>query len=148
MKKSLQTAAFIFLCFVSFTYAQSNEPHWKPLVINESKRIWYDGSSIDALNGNIINVWVLEMMRPPLTFDQIPGRIYRSKTLYSIDLNRATYGIMKVAYYNLDNKEIYSHDYKIEDYPDSVKYSYPILENSTLHLLLKDLYKVKNKTSN
>ncbi|MHB8578914.1 MAG: hypothetical protein ACYDA4_03515 [Ignavibacteriaceae bacterium] len=148
MRTLLKASGLIFLFLASTAIAQSSGPKWKPIVIKDSKRIWYDSASVVHAGQNKIDVWMLETYDHPLTFVQIPGKIYRSKTLYTIDLNRATYGIKKVDYYNIDNREIYNHDYKIEDYPDSIKYSYPILENSPLHLLLRDLFKNKKKATN
>lgn len=130
---------------ISVSIAQSSSPKWKSIVINNSNRIWYDSASVTKTGQNKIDVWLLEEYDHPLVFAQIQGQIYRSKILYTIDLNHVRYGIMKVNYYNIDGTEIYSHDYKIEQYPDSIKYSYPVLENSPLHLLLMDLFKNKAK---
>lgn len=148
MRTLTKTTALIILFLASSAIAQSSNPKWKPIVISQSKRIWYDSASVNPAGQDKIDVWMLEIYDHPLTFVQIPGEIYRSKTLYAIDLNRATYGIKEVDYYNIDNREIFNHDYKIDDYPDSVKYSYPIMENSPLHLLLRDLFKNKTKATN
>ncbi len=148
MRTLTKTTTLIILFLASTAIAQSSNPKWKPIVLSQTKKIWYDSASVNPAGQNKIDVWMLEIYHHPLTFIQIPGEIYRSKTLYAIDLNRAAYGIKEVDYYNEDNREIFNHDYKIDDYPDSVKYSYPIMENSPLHLLLRDLFKNKTKATN
>ncbi len=148
--KNICTIVFIiFLTMITSIQAQSQtETHrWKPLIINEKQRIWYDASQTDTVSGNKFNVWLLEMHKPPLEFSEIPDKIYRSMTLYSIDLNTAKYGILQVRYYNVTNKELYKFDYHNEDLPDNIKYTYPIMENSFMHKLIQKVFGNKTEES-
>ena len=80
------------------------------------------------------------MHKPPLTDEGIRGEVYRSKTLYAINLKTVKYGILNVIYYDVTNKEMYNFKYNIDDYPENLKYTYPITENSFLFVLLKELF--------
>ena len=148
MKFSFIVFCLAILCCGKFIYAQSEYLKWKPLVINEKQKIWYDDSAIDTANSGIFNVWILQMHKPPLEFEEMPGKIYRSKTLYAVNLNTDKYGILKVIYYNVNNKEIYNFDYHIENYPDDLKYTYPISDNSFMHKLASQLSKANSKETN
>jgi len=50
------------------------------------------------------------------------------------------YGIMKVRYYDLNNQEIFTFDYDNPMPPESIKFPYPITDNSLLFYLIKELY--------
>ncbi len=143
----LYTTALIVLLFLfgDSVYAQSEYLHWNPLIINESQRIWYDESSLDTLHFEKFNIWILQMHKTPLQFEEIPGKIYRTKIQYAVDLNADKYGILKVVYYGINNKEIYNFDYHIDSYPDSIKYTYPISDNSFMKLLIGKIKKSDNK---
>ncbi len=143
MKNLLKTIAVLLIFLQISVFAQADEHRWKPLVVNKSQKIWYDESQLDSVNSSKFEIWVLEMHTPPLTFDELPGKIYRSKTLYAVNLLSARYGIEKVIYYDVLNKELYNFDYKIENYPDDLKYSYPVMEKSTIHSIIKELYKIR-----
>ena len=148
MKLFFTILSLTFLYCGSTIYAQSEYLKWKPLVINEKQRIWYDDSSIDTAQSGIFNVWILQMHKPPLEFEEMPGKIYRSKILYAVNLKTGKYGILKVIYYDVNNKEIYNFDYHIENYPDELKYTYPISDNSFMHKLAAQIDKTNNKESN
>ena len=133
----------ILLVITANIYAQEHVQMWKPLVINDKEKVWYDQSMTDSIKGNKMNVWILQMHKPPLTGEGINGEVYRSKTLYAINLKTAKYGILNVIYYDVANKEMYNFKYNIDDYPENLKYTYPITENSFLFTLLKEIF---NKT--
>ena len=147
--KSILTFLFVaFLYFGSTAFAQTEYLKWKPLVINEKQRIWYDESSaFDSLTGTF-NVWILQMHRPPLEFNELPGKIYRSQTLYGVNIKTGKYGILHVIYYDVNNKEIYNFNYHIDDYPNNLKYTYPISDNSFMNKLITLLNKSKSKEQN
>ena len=125
--------------------SQTNETHrWKKLDTNDNKKLWYDVSSIDTIHGDRFDIWVLEVHTPPLRSEGIDGEVYRSKTLYAINLTTVRYGIMKIRYYDVKNIEIYSFDYDTPPPPtDALKYPYPVLEDSPIYQIIKELFKYK-----
>ena len=140
---------FLIIIFSALAmYCQEDIHRWKPLVINEKEKIWFDQSMLDSTRSNKIDMWILQMHRPPLTFEGIDGEIYRSKTLYTIDLKTVKYGIRDVVYYDVTNKEIQKFHYDIDKYPDNYKYTYPIMENSFLFKLIKEIFGKTGENSN
>lgn len=147
MKKFI-ALGIILLSFIAM--AQTNnayEHRWKPLSISDKEKIWYDASMVDSIKGDNFNIWILQMHRPPLKYDNINSEIYRSKTLYAISLQTVKYGILNAVYYDVTNKEIANYKYDIVNYPDNIKYTYPILENSFLYTLIKELFGKQGQSS-
>lgn len=142
MKKSL---LFLLLLLTTAVFAQEKEHRWKPLVQNEKDKIWYDAAMMDTSKAEVINMWILQMHKPPLRFDEIDGEVYRSKTYYTINLKNAKYGIVKVVYYNSASKELANFTYDILSIPDEIKFSYPIMEGSFLHQLIKEYFKLRGQ---
>ena len=138
MKSIIVLIIFLFVYCTSNTLAQT-EPKWIPLIITQSQRIWYQYPTSDPSNKNKIDVWILQMHQPPLSFHEIKEKIYRSKTLYGLNLETGKYGIFRVIYYDISNNVIDDFDYHPDEYPDDMKYSYPISGNTTLSTLLKKI---------
>ncbi|MBZ0200934.1 MAG: hypothetical protein K8H86_13770 [Ignavibacteriaceae bacterium] len=138
-------AAFIILILsVSFSLSAQTDVHrWKPLIVNDSEKMWYDALMLDKMEGDKLDMWVLQMHKPPLKFDGIKGEIYRSKILYAINFKTVRYGIEKVVYYDAANQELYKHDYESASLPENVKYTYPILEDSFMYALVKEVVRIK-----
>ncbi|MFO7446828.1 MAG: hypothetical protein R6W90_10705 [Ignavibacteriaceae bacterium] len=137
--KSFFTVLFVFAVLYSSAYAQTDHK-WKPLVVNDIKKVWVDEVSLESVKGDKFEVWLLQMHVPPLKMDGIKGEVYRAKTLYAVDLAVVKYGIEQVIYYDADNNEIYRHNYKITDYEDNLKYTYPVMEKSSIHMVIQELY--------
>ena len=136
----------IFLTSYSLFYAQLEEQHvWKVVNADDGSKFWYDASSIDTANGDKFNVWILETYQPSQKYEGIEGDVFRSKTFYTINLTIVKYGIMKVRYYDLNNSEIFTFDYDNPMPPESIRYPYPITDNSLLFYLLKELYGPKGE---
>lgn len=150
MPKTFSFTILLLLCYCTTAKSQEAFVHWQPLVITDSSRIWYDSSVLDTVTGGKFDIWVLQMHKPPLSFNEIPGKIYRSKTYYGLNLENGKYEILKVEYFGINNKKLYSFDYKTKDYPDNMRYAYPIGDNSTLSMLIKKLNKIHgdNKDAN
>jgi hypothetical protein len=129
----------ILVNIIGTVYAQSESSQLKPLLISEKQKIWFDEASIDTLGTGKMNIWVLQINKPPLEIDELPGKIYSSSTLYAVDMNTGNYGILKVKYYDINNKELYNFDYKIDDYPDTLKYTYPMSSLSYMRELSSKL---------
>lgn len=125
----------------SLNFGQEEPTHiWKVLNVPSGEKVWYDASGLDTIKGDKFDIWILEMHRPPKTFEGFEGEVFRSKTLYGINLTTVKYGILKIRYYNILNKEIYSYDYDNPPPDESIKYTYPVTENSIIHVLLRELY--------
>ena len=136
----LKSFILLSLCYFS-SMAQQNDQHvWKVVNAEDGSKFWYDVSTLDTSNGDKINIWILETNQPPKKFEGIDGDVFRSKTLYTINLITVKYGILKVRYYDLNNKEIFTFDYDNPMPPESLRYPYPITKNSLLFYLLKELY--------
>lgn len=137
----------LLICISTYSLAQNQAHRWKKLEI-PNKKIWIDEANIDTAGSDHIDIWVLEQHTPPLTFVELPGKIYRTKTLYTISLNSVKYGILQVIYYDTSSKELYNFNYHLDNYPDEMKYSYPVIEKSFLHEVLKEYFKKKGVTNN
>ncbi len=129
-------------------YAQENAHRWKPLVIDGKEKVWYDQSMTDSIKGSKMTIWILQMHKPPLIEEGIKGEVYRSRTLYAINLKTAKYGILNVIYYDATDKEMYNFKYDIDGYPDNLKYTYPITEKSILFALIKELFNKPGEKTN
>jgi len=137
----------LILISITTTTAQEIQHRWKPLQNEMAKKIWYDVASIEyATDGDTFDIWLLEQHDSPLVFKEIDGEVYRSKILYTIDLNTVKYGILQVIYYNSKNEKLYSFTYPIANFPDKYKYTYPIMKDSFLYTIVKEFIKArKNK---
>lgn len=127
----------------SFTQSDSQEENhsWKTLQIDNEQKVWYDLNSIST-NENIISVWLLELHNPFISIESIKGKIYRSKTLYNINFEKLKYGIEKVVYYDVSNKELYRYDYKLANYDKEYRYTFPVMENSIISIFLEEYIKI------
>ena len=139
----------LWFFFVNFLiYAQQDEQHvWKVVNADDGSKFWYDASALDTIKGDKFNIWILETHQPPINYEGIEGNVFRSKTLYTINLTTVKYGILKVRYYDLTNKEIFRFDYDSPLPPESIRYTYPITDRSLLFYLIEELYGPKNKNS-
>jgi hypothetical protein len=141
----LKTILLIIIGFVSLVAQQSEQHVWKVVNADDGSKFWYDTSSIDTAKGDRFNIWILETNQPPKQYEGIEGDVFRSKTLYTINLTTVRYGIMKIRYYDVSNQEIFSFDYDKPMPPESIRFPYPITDNSLLFYLLKELYGPKDE---
>lgn len=134
----------LFVLIGTILFAQTEDKHiWKPLTTKSGEKFWYDPTTFDSVANDKLNVWILESHRPPLKFESVDGDVYRSKVLYTINLATAKYGLRKIRYYGLTNKELYSYDYDIYQSDDIFTFPYPILTDSKIHLVLQEFLKRK-----
>jgi hypothetical protein len=140
-------SVLILLFFAaSFASAQVEKHTWLPLLTNDGAKIWYDVSEFDTTAADKLDLWILEAHKPPLAIENIAGEIHHSKTLYSIELENVKYGILRVVYYNADNKEIFRHDYNNPDIAEQIRYSYPVTEESKIYSVMKKVLKDEKET--
>jgi hypothetical protein len=142
----LKAALFIIICNITIVAQQEDQHVWKVINADDGSKFWYDASSIDTTSGDRFSIWVLEANQPPKKYEGIEGDVFRSKTLYTINLTTVKYGIQKIRYYNVSNQEIFSFDYDKPMPPESIRFPYPITDNSLLFYLLKELYGPKGVT--
>ena len=141
----LKTILLIIIGFVSLVAQQSEQHVWKVVNADDGSKFWYDASSIDTTKGDRFNIWILETYQPPKQYEGIEGDVFRSKTLYTINLTTVKYGIMKIRYYDVSNQEIFSFDYDKPMPPESIRFPYPITDNSLLFYLIKELFGPKDE---
>ena len=140
----------ILFLFSQSSFSQIEGTHrWKKLDTDDNRKLWYDVSDIDSIKGDRFNIWVLEVHTPPLKSEGIDGEIYRSLILYSVNLITVKYGIMKIRYYSSANKELFAFDYDTPPPPtDALRFPYPVLENSPVYFVIKELFKYRKGTIN
>jgi len=136
----LKTILLIIIGFVSLAAQQSEQHVWKVINADDGSKFWYDATSIDTIKADRFNIWILETNQPPKQYEGIEGDVFRSKTLYTINLTTVKYGIMKIRYYDVSNQEIFSFDYDKPMPPESIRFPYPITDNSLLFYLIKELF--------
>jgi hypothetical protein len=147
MKKIFYSMA-VLLIIQSITFAQEEIHRWKKLDTITGEQIWFDTSFTDTLKGDKFEVWVLKVHTPPMKSEVVDGDIYRSKILYAINLATVQNGIMKLRYYDVKNIELYSFDYDTPPPPtDALRYPYPVLEDSPLYLIIKEIFKDQEKST-
>jgi len=147
MLKTIYTISILFFIPIMM-FAQQEEKHvWKVVNADDGSKFWYDATSIDTMKGDRFNIWILETNQPPKQFEGIEGDVFRSKTLYTINLTIVKYGILKVRYYDMSNKEIFSFNYDQPMPPESIRFPYPVTDNSLLFYLIKDLYGPKGEAT-
>jgi hypothetical protein len=147
MKKIFYSMA-VLLIIQSITFAQEEIHRWKKLDTITGEQIWFDTSFTDTLKGDKFEVWVLKVHTPPMKSEVVDGDIYRSKILYAINLATVRNGIMKLRYYDVKNIELYSFDYDAPPPPtDALRYPYPVLEDSPLYLIIKEIFKDQEKST-
>jgi hypothetical protein len=135
----------MIVCHITINAQQAEQHVWKVINADDGSKFWYDASSIDTSNGDKFNIWMLETNQPPKKYEGIEGDVFRSKTLYTINLTTVKYGILKIRYYDVSNQEIFSFDYDKPMPPESIRFPYPITDNSLLFYLLKELYGPKDE---
>ena len=126
--------------------AQEEEQHvWKVVNASDGSKFWYDATALDTIKGDRFNIWILETHQPPIKYEGIEGEVFRSKTLYAINLTTVKYGILKIRYYDVSNKEIFRYDYDNPPPPESIRYTYPVTDQSMIFYLIEELYGPKGK---
>ena len=134
---------YLLLIITINTAGQNTSHNWKPLVIDDTQRMWYDRSQLDTISNPAFDIWILEMHRPTLSLEGISENIMRTKTLYSVDLDSYKYGLKKVVYYDPSNQLIKSFQYDTNSSTVEYKYIFPITENSFMQKLVDELLRLR-----
>lgn len=143
----LKTKGVVFFLLIinCICLAQVDTHRWKPLNVSDSTKMWYDASQLDTISSVKFEIWILEMHKPALEFEGIDGKIVRTKTLYVVNLENFTYGISESVYYNINNEEIKRFKYDLNNYQDEYKYSRPIMPNTPLDYIIKEIALLSEK---
>jgi hypothetical protein len=131
---------FVFAFFIPVLLYGQTEHKWKPLLLNAAKKIWVDENCLKAVKDSVADVWLLELHIPAIEINGSDEKACRVMTLYSINLEKARYCIKKIIYFNDEGKEILGFNYMTDD-QGFKNYTYPVLESSPLHMVIKELYK-------
>jgi hypothetical protein len=136
---------FLLLSLTINLSAQQEEEHvWKVVNADDGSKFWYDASALDTIKGDRFNIWILQAFQPPKKYEGIDGEVFRAKTLYAINLTTVKYGILKVRYFDVKNQEIFRFDYDNPLPPESIRYVYPVTDQSMLFYLIEELYGPKS----
>jgi hypothetical protein len=142
--KSITAFFFLLALFVAANlHAQSEDINWKVLIGTNNKKVWYDATTIDTAKGREFKIWLLELYKPPLNITGLKDPVYKSKTLYKLNLNIQRYGLSEILYYNASDKQIAKYNYDMPNITDEYQYSYPALENNQITALIKKYIKTK-----
>lgn len=144
MQKYLLILCILFIAAI-FSNGQNVINNWKPLIIDDTQRIWYDRSQLDTINTPTFDIWILEMHRPTLSLEGISDNIMRTKTLYTVDLKAYKYGIKKVIYYDPSNEIIKSFQYDTNSLTEKFKFIFPITENSFMQKVVDELLRLRKQ---
>jgi hypothetical protein len=143
MKNLLNILLFVIVV-TSISFAQTGQK-WKPLIISDSTKVWYDLLQLDSVSTSKFEIWLLELYKPTIQIDGINEKVSRAKTLYIINLDKLIYGIKEAVYYNINNEEIRRFAYPIDQYEEDKKYIFPILPNTIIDKTIKELISLKEK---
>lgn len=144
MQKYLLLFCMLFIA-AKFSNGQDVNNNWKPLIIDNTQRIWYDRSQLDTINYPTFDIWILEMHQPTLSLEGISENIMRTKTLYTVDLQLYKYGIKKVRYYDPSNQLIKSFQYDTNSLTEEFKFIFPITENSFMQKVIDELLRIRKQ---
>lgn len=130
----------LILFQVSNLFPQSENHKWKPLIITESQKIWYDESQTDTIKSSMFDVWVLELHQPLLSVDGIKSKVMRSKTLYQVNAEDKCYNLKAVVYYNASNVEVARYNYDLTLLNENKRYTFPVYDDSYIDKILKVIF--------
>jgi hypothetical protein len=129
----------LFLAFIlaAGTVAAQNESNnWTLLTQKGGGKVMIDLKNIENSKGDDFTVWALEEHSNPIVIESVPKKIYKTKTQYLINKTLKRYGIIQLMYYDEKGNTLKHFSYLNDSQEATYKYSYPILPESTMELLL------------
>lgn len=141
MKLKIKQSLIILFLLAGGIFSQSENHQWKPLIINDSVKTWFDANMADTISSEIFSIWLLELHKPPIEFEGIKSKITRSKTLYLVNKTDMKYGIDEVVYYDQANREIERFKYNLSKFDEEFRYTFPILNNKLFDKFFSELTK-------
>lgn len=145
MKIKIKQSLLILFLLCTGIFAQSENHQWKPLIINDSVRTWYDANMSDTTTTEVFFIWILELHKPPIDFEGFKSKVTRSKTLYLINKIEMKYGIEEVVYYDQANREIERFKYNLTKVEEEFRYTFPILNHRLFDKFFLELNKIKER---
>ncbi len=145
MKLKIKQSLIILFLLCAGILAQSENHQWKPLIINDSVKTWYDANMSDTISTDVFAIWFLELHKPPLEVEGIKGKISRSKTLFLVHRIEMKYGIDEVVYYDMANREVERFKYNLDKVEEEFRYTFPIMNNKLFDKFFMELNKVKER---
>jgi len=135
----LKTKIFLLLAFIlaaGSVSAQTEINNWTLLTQKGGGKVMIDLKSIENSKGDDFTVWALEEHANPIVIESVPKKIYKTKTQYLINKTLKRYGIVQLIYYDEKGNSLKHFSYVNDSQEATYKYSYPILPESTMELLL------------
>jgi hypothetical protein len=139
---------FFFSCLMVLSAgclsAQAVKENWELIAQRSGSKIFIDPNGLDKYKDDDIFVWVLEEHANPIVIESVPKKIYKTKTYYLLNKTLKRYGIIQLLYYN-EKGDVLKHFTYLNEAQDKIyKYSYPILPDSNIELILtRCLEKIK-----
>ncbi|MCE1188110.1 MAG: hypothetical protein LWX56_03130 [Ignavibacteria bacterium] len=128
----------ILIVIIAFTAvfitAQSERHNWRALPV-AGQHLWYDAMQLDTIKSNTFEIWVLELHNPQISYEGLKTPINRTKTLYSVDIEKGNYAIKMAVLYDNSMKEIGRFDYTINIPPGVLPAQYPILKSGAIDVI-------------
>lgn len=144
MKKRI----FLFSCLLVLSAgcisAQTVKENWELIAQKGGNRLSIGLNGLDKYKDDDIFVWVLEELDNPIVIESVPKKIYKTKTYYLLNKSLKRYSIIQLLYYNEKGDVLKHFTYQSEAQDKIYKYSYPILPESNVELVLaRCLEKIK-----
>ena len=133
--KTLLVVGLILFAFCTLQ-AQTKKENWTLITQKAGSKISIDLTGMDASNGEDITIWALEEHGSPVVIESVPKKIYKTKTHYLINKILKRYGIIQLLYYDEKGNVLKHFSYINDSEEASYKYSYPIIPESNMELIL------------
>lgn len=135
----LLLSLYLFTFLYNISFAQSSSDHWVLISAADVNKIYIDQSSLISLNEDLY-AWVKEYFSKPIDQEGVQEEIHSSKTYYLFNKESNRYSILQVIYFDTWGNVLKSYKYDRTNEIPEIKYSSPIIKNSSEEeILLKCL---------
>lgn len=101
--------------------------------------------NVDSSSQEGLKIWICQNHEPPARIDPLPGNIFRTCTRYLFSPDLHKYSIIEIRYLGPFSEEIGRFNYEVPS--GGIKYSSPVLKESTIEFLLKKILPEKFRTA-
>ncbi|MBA4319259.1 MAG: hypothetical protein C0412_12730 [Flavobacterium sp.] len=144
MNKRFFFISSLFVLLSGQLSAQIVKENWELVALKAGSKISIDLNGLDKYKEDEIYVWVIEEHASPIIIESVPKKIYKTKTYYLLNKNLKRYGIIQLLYYDEKGNVLKHFSYFTGAKDNTYKYSYPILPDSNVELILtRCLEKIK-----
>ncbi len=133
---------FFLLLITQIDKAQEINENWVPVKFDSQSTIFVNTIGLSSFKANDIYVWIMEDNDPAIEIEMIDKKIYKTKSYLLINKELYRYSILQMIFYDEDNNVIKSYNYERNMSIEDLKYSSPILDNSTIEAVLKKCIEV------